>query len=189
MKPHWAPSRRQLLVATLAMLGANAVVLLAYTLPGVVRERSLTSRAAVLREDVEREKKQLEEARQRSEVLKANARDLDRFSREIVKGRKDSVVSTLQYLERTTAELGLTTGSRTYEEKPVKGLKFVRFGIQMPVTGRYQQLVALIEKIERSDRFLVVEEIQLRGRTDAGVDVSFILSTYFSSEEAGSRAD
>jgi hypothetical protein len=166
----------------LALFGVNAAIFLTFTLPRSLQERSLASRAETLRSQVDREQKVLSLAKERVDVLRANGKDTDRFYRDVVKSANQDLLPTLQYIEKTAEELGLTASSRAYGEQEVKGLGLVRFSITMPMSGPYKQIVALLDRLERSARFLVVDQIQLRVRTDVGADLTFVLSTYFKAE-------
>lgn len=166
----------------LALFGLNAVVFLVFTLPRGLGERSLASRVETLRADVERERRVVASLNERAEIVKANGRDTDRFYRDVVKDPKEDLLPTIQYVERNAGELGLTVANRAYVEQEVKGLGLVRFAITMPMSGPYRQIVALLDRLEHQGRFLIVDEIQLRARTDAGADLTFALSAYFKPE-------
>jgi hypothetical protein len=166
----------------LALFGANAAVFLVFTLPRALAERSLASRAETLRAEVERERHVVALLKERAETIRANGRDTDRFYRDVVKGPKEDLLRTIQYVETSAEELGLAVMSRNYVEQDVKELGLVRFAITMPMSGSYRQIVALLDRLERSTRFLIVDQIQLRARTDAGADLSFGLSAYFKPE-------
>ena len=172
----------------LAVFGLNTAIFLTFTLPRALQERSLASHAATLRSEVEREQRVLSSAKERVEILRANARDADTFYRDVVKGANEDLLPTLQYIEKTTEELGLTATSRNYAEQEVKGLGIVRFSITMPMSGPYKQIVAFLDRLERSTRFLVVDQIQLHVRTDVGGDLMFVLSAYFKAEPGGHHA-
>jgi hypothetical protein len=48
------------------------------------------------------------------------------------------------------------------------------------VTGSYSQLVAFLGRLERAEHFLVVDQVALRERGEAGsADLDIVLSTYF----------
>jgi len=166
----------------LAVLGVNAAVFLAFTLPRSLAERSLASRAETLRAEVEREQRVVASLKERAEIIRSNGKDADRFYKDVVKGSKEDLLPTIQELEKTVEDLGLTTLSRSYAEHDVKGLGLVRFAITMPMSGPYKQIVALLDRLERSARFLIVDQIQLRVRTDVGADLTFVVSAYFKAE-------
>ena len=49
----------------------------------------------------------------------------------------------------------------------------------MPLSGPYHQIVAFLGRLERAPLFIVVDDVQLRVRTDdGGGDLAFHLSTY-----------
>jgi Tfp pilus assembly protein PilO len=166
----------------LALLGLNAAVFLAFTLPRTLAERSLASRVETLRADVERERRVVASLRERAEIVSANGRDTDRFYRDVVKSPKEDLLPTIQYIERNAGELGLTVTSRSYAPQEVKELGLVRFAITMPMSGPYKQIVALLDRLEHQTRFLIVDQIQLHVRSDAGADLTFALSAYFKPE-------
>jgi hypothetical protein len=179
MKPLW---RR--LVLPLAVLGvANAAVYAAYTLPRTVSERSVAARAATLREQVERERRLLQEERRQDRVLSRNAADVAELYRRA--GQKASILKVRDEVEALAREIGFRVGGRSYADEPVKGLPLTRFRFNMPVTGTYAQLVAFLDRLERSDHFVTVDQVQLQGtETGEAPVLSLTLSAYFFSGEA-----
>jgi len=176
------PRRVKLL---LAALGVNVAVFVAFTLPRSLAERSLASHAETLRAEVAREERLVASLKDRAAIIRANGQDTDRFYKELVKGSKEDLLPTIRELEKTSEELGLTATSRTYSEQDVKGLGLVKFAITMPMSGPYKQIVALLDRLERSGRFLIVDQIQLRVRSDVGADLTFVVSAYFKAEPGG----
>jgi Tfp pilus assembly protein PilO len=179
---------RSRLTALLAVVGLNLIVFLAYTLPRVMQQRSRTSRAETLRAEVDRNRRLVESLRDREDVIRSNTRDTERFYREVVSKRKEALVPTIEYVEKTAQELGLSPLNRSYDEKEVTGLPLVEFVITMPLSGPYKQIVAFLDRLEHSPRFLVVDGVQLHGRSDVGADLSFHLSTFFRAEAQETRA-
>jgi Tfp pilus assembly protein PilO len=186
VKPFW---RRRLLVPFLALLGLNLAVFFAYTLPRRMQERNIASRVVVLREEVERERRATAELRRRAETLESNNRDVARFYREVVGGRRIGLLPILQELEGMATSLGLQSPRRSYAPKEVKGVAGLsRFQITMPVTGSYRQLGAFLGALERSPHFLTVDKVSLRQKEGTVADLSIVLSAYFRGEE-GASAD
>ena len=146
MKPFW---RRRLLVPFLVLLALNVGVFLAYTLPRRMQEKNIASRAVVLREEVERERRSTAELRRRAETLESNNRDVARFYREVVGGRRIGLLPVLEELEALANKLGLQSPRRNYAPKEVKGVAGLsRFQVTMPMTGTYRQLGAFLGSIE-----------------------------------------
>lgn len=178
---------RRRLIALASLLGLNLVVLLVYTLPRAMQERSLASRAATLRAEIERDDRVVAGLKLRADTIRSNASDTERFYRDVVAKPKEGLLPAIEYVEKTAGELGLTAQNRSYQRHEVKGLSLVRFVITMPLSGPYKQIVAFLDRLEHSSRFLIVDEVQLRGRTDVGADLSFALSAYFRAEPGEPR--
>lgn len=187
MRPARRPSlRRLLLYAWGALLVANLGVLLAFTLPRTLAERNLERRAQQLRADVEAARERNQSLKARDELAVRNASDMGRFYRAVVGSREQTLLPVLRELEAAARELQLTTGSQSYEAKPLDGGPLVRFRIRLPVSGSYRQVVAFLDRIEHSSLFLTVDEIRLRERPQDGAgaaDLSLIFSAYFRDPE------
>ena len=181
MKPFW---RRRLVIPFLVLAGLNLVVFLAYTLPRRMQEKNIASRVVVLREDVARERRATAELRRRAETLQSNSRDQLRFRREIVGGRRISLLPILQELEATASSLGLESPRRSYAPKEVKGVAGLsRFEITMPVAGTYRQLGQFLAALENSKYFLTVDKVALHQKEGNVADMSILVSAYFRGEE------
>ena len=186
MKPFW---RRRLVIPFLVLLGLNLAVFLAYTLPRRMQEKNIASRVVVLREEVERERRTTAELRRRAETLQSNNRDVSRFYREIVGGRRIGLLPVLEELEGVAGKLGLQSARRAYAPKEVKGVAGLsRFQVTMPVTGNYRQLGAFLAALERSPHFLTVDKVAIRQKEGNVADLAIVVSAYFRGEE-GSHAD
>jgi hypothetical protein len=57
------------------------------------------------------------------------------------------------------------------------GTRLERIRITLPASGSYGQLVALLDRLERWERFVVVDQVHLR-EVDDGADLSITLSTF-----------
>jgi hypothetical protein len=67
----------------------------------------------------------------------------------------------------------------------VNGLPLTRFRFTMPVTGSYAQLVAFLDRLERSSYFVTVDQVQFSGTQGGEAPMlGLTLSTYFFSGEA-----
>ncbi len=183
-RPFW---RRRLLVPALALLGLNAAVFLAYTLPQLLEKRTITARIDALRGDVERERALVATLTQRDATLRQNSEDARKFYGEVVGRREERLVPLLQGIEKTAKGLGLQTGHIAYQPKELKEAPLVQFGITMPISGTYQQLVQFLDRLERSKQFVTVDQVSLRERQGTGADLSVAMSAYF--REGQGRSD
>ena len=179
------PPRR--LTVLLGILGLNAAVFGAFTLPRTLQRQSLDSRGELLRREVEQGRAQLAALKEREDVIRENRRDVDRFYSSIIKTPDESMLTAIRYVEKAASERGLTAGGHTWSKEPLKDLGLLRFGMTMPLSGPYKQIVAFLARLERAPLFLVVDDVQLRVRSDAGGDLAFHLSTYFKDDSKGSH--
>jgi hypothetical protein len=182
--PNLRGVRRMLFRCGLVLLGVNVVVFLAFTLPRLLAERSLASRARLLEQEVARERTLLETEKRREQIAVANAQDVQRLYKTVLAPSRRGLVPTLEGLDRFAKEAGLNWHQETYRPTPVKGTPLVRMEITVPFSGLYSQIIDFLTKIERARLFFVVDQIQLRSRPDEAGDLSIELSAYFFGEEA-----
>jgi Tfp pilus assembly protein PilO len=174
--PFW---RRRLLPVFWALVGLNVAAFAAYTFPRQLQLRSVTSRVALLRAEVERELEITAGLRRRADTIRSNTADMQRFYRGVVGPRDTELRPTLQEVEKMAAEPGLKARRRTYHPEDVKGTRLTRVAISFPVEGTYHQLVEFLARVERSPRFLTVDRVALRRSAEQRGDLSIELSAYF----------
>lgn len=165
--------RERLLRPVLGLLAANAALLLVYTLPRTLQERSLAEHAAALKNDVERERRNLQRLRERADTIQANARDLDAFYREVLK-EPAQLFAVLSELDKQAP----SAGGRSMRPLEVKGAPVSRFVVNMPLSGSYERLVGFLRTLERSPHFVTVDRVALREREPAA-ELDVELSVYF----------
>jgi Tfp pilus assembly protein PilO len=175
-----SPLQQRLVRPALIVLGLNAVGFAVYTLPRALQERSLASRVAVLRSEAALARGQVGALRRRSEAMRANAKEAERFTREVLKPREATLLPVLAEIHKAAREEGLGLGREDYDRSANKESGFTRLTIRLPVSGSYRQLVAFLGRLEHAEQFLVVDEVSLRGRSERGTaDLDVVLSTYF----------
>ncbi|HVR69562.1 MAG TPA: hypothetical protein VMT87_01845 [Vicinamibacteria bacterium] len=185
MSPRW---RRRLLLALAAVAGFNGVVYAAYTLPRSLGERRLADRQKALRDEIQRERAVADRKRWQAETVRSNTDDVRTFYESTVGGRTASLVPVLRAIEGMAREGGLRPGAAAYKAGEVKGAPLDRFVITMPVSGTYRQLVAFVQRLERSPHFLTLDEVRFSGAGQGGrAELALELSCYFRSAAPGSR--
>jgi Tfp pilus assembly protein PilO len=162
---------------TLAAL--NVAVYLAYTMPRSLKERSAAARASVLRGELERDRRVAASLRDRSDAMKTNRLDIDRFYARL--GPKGTLAQVRAEITTLARELGLKVGALSYNTEAVKGGEgVVQMQMKMNVAGTYRELAAFLDRLERSTYFVTVDQIQIGKReqgADAGLDVT--LSAFY----------
>lgn len=170
-----------------ALLVANLGLLGAFTVPRSLQERSLERRAEQLRRDVEAARERNQALKVRDELAVRNAADLTRFYRSVVGTREQTLLPALRELEALARELRIGVGQQTYSALPMRDGPLVRFSIKTPVNGSYQQVVAFLDRLERSELFLTIDEISLHERPQDGAgsaDLTLMFSAYFHDPDA-----
>lgn len=182
--------RRVLLYAWLAGLLVNAAAFAAYTLPRTLEERNQAARAERLRGEIEGLRARNQALKRRSRTATQNEIDVRRFYRTVIGPREQTMLPVLAEVDRLARELRLEPGPQSYDASPLDDGPVVRFRISMPVSGAYGQVVALLDRLERSEHFLTVDEISLRERPQNGAgaaDLSLTFSAYFKAPPGQAR--
>jgi Tfp pilus assembly protein PilO len=168
----------------LILLALNLVFFASFTFWRGMEERRLSVKAIALRQAIAEKRKAAIEIERQVKILNDNATETKRFYAETVKGRKDELSSTLQRLVALAADLGIRTPHLAWKPEDVKGANLVKVEVTMPVTGTYQQLGGLLQKLERAPDFVIVRQVQMQGRpVDGAADLDVKLEAYFRGEK------
>lgn len=173
-RPFW---RRWLLWPALGLLGLNLAAFATYTLPRRLQERTLVERAAILREEVQRERQVNEGLRLQAQAVGANLQDMQRFLKKVVAVREGLSV-VLEELEQTAREQGLRPERRAYSREELDRLPLIRFEVSLPVSGSYKELMGFLDALERSPRFVIVEKVRYQDKEGGSPDMNVTLSAY-----------
>jgi hypothetical protein len=172
--------RRWLLMGLAVLAGLNALVFLSYTLRRVHGERRLAERRKQVEQELQQELAVAAHRRRQVETIRLNTADVQRFYGDTVGGRAAALVPVLSAIEGFAREGGMRPGAASYRAADVKGLPLDQFEITMPVEGSYRQLVALVQRLERSQYFLTLDEVRLsRDSRGQGAELALMLSCYF----------
>ena len=178
-RPFW---RRRLLPVAVVAAGLNLLVLVAFTVPRSWRLSRVASRAGSLRDEVARERALTTAQKARVDTALTNTRDVERFYKEMVQRREESLLPTLEDIEAMAHQPGLVAGKRAYTREAVKGAPITRVAIRLPLEGSYQNLVGFLEKVERGKRFLTVDKIAISQSSEergGGARLQVELSAFF----------
>jgi len=171
--------RARLRTPAFVLLGLNAAVFAAWTLPRTIAERNAVAHAAALREEVARERAAVLALRDRAEALAANARDSDRLFREVLGSRRDALLPVIGEIHAAAKAEGLVLGSESYQPEPGRAGAPSRFRVQLPVSGSYDQIVGFLGRLEASKQFLVIDELNLGAGNDGQARLNIRLSAYY----------
>ena len=172
--------RRLLFVLLLAVLAANAAVLLSYRTFYDERLRALVEEQAGLERRRDEARRKADEAGAAEKKLFDTQAALTSFFSETLGEREKKIASLIEEIYATTRSVGLrpdTIGYRSIDEPGTDSLTMT-----FAVEGPYRDVKRLLADLERSKRFLVVEQVGLSGGSPDDPDsvrVQLTVTNYF----------
>lgn len=149
-------------------------------------------RVAVLEERIEAREADLArlegEAARRQELLAKATRNqelLEEFYGERLSSERHRLTRILAEVKELARRVGLEPGSISYPDERFEEFGLSERAIVFSVAGTYPQLRQLINLLELSDSFLVLEQVELSesSGSDARLRMSLRISTLFVTEE------
>jgi Tfp pilus assembly protein PilO len=172
--------RRVLFVLLLAAIACNAAVLLSYRTFYDERLGALLSEKASL-------EKRRDDSRLRTEKAEASERRLfetqealTTFFSETLGKREDRIASLIEEIYATTRAAGLRPDAISYSSTDEPGTDSLT--MIFSVSGPYGDVKRLLSGLERSKRFLVIEQVALSGGSETdpdSVNLSITVTNYF----------
>jgi Tfp pilus assembly protein PilO len=184
--PLW---RTRLLPAFLALLGANLLLLAAWTGPRYWRQRNAAARLEAAQAEAVRRREATAALRERAEAIRGNTADVQRFYESLGGTEKTDLLPTLRAIEEMARTPGLRPGTRSFSREEAGGARAERVSVTLPLEGSYSQLVGFLREVERSPRFLSVDSVSMRGTPEGETALQVVLSAYLRRPEAGGKED
>ena len=85
-------------------------------------------------------------------------------------------------MKRLSQRSGLVPQSISYPEETLEEYGLVRMSLVFGVKGTYPQLRMLVNLLERSDLFLVLQRVGLGGSQESTLNISLEIATFFASD-------
>ena len=178
LPPAWRV-RWWLWVVPLALALANAVLLIVH--PG----RTGAGYADMERE-LERETLALQAMAEKERAIAAVLADAQ-SSREALADiylrgfstESERLTQLIAEVKRLAQRAGLKPSSISYPEDTLEEYGLVRMSLLFGVQGTYPQLRMLVNLLERSDLFLVLERVALGGSRESTLNINLEIATYF----------
>ncbi len=157
--------RKKAFFRLFALLVVNAVVFVAVTHRLANKQERLARELGRLQLDLSEKKAELEELTAAEARLQRNAAAVSEFWSDVVKPRVPGLTDAWAEIDRLAKDTHVTKGRTGYSRDVLDvGLEEIR--AMMPVEGSYFDLVRFINRLERSERFFLVEEIRLSQAKD-----------------------
>ncbi len=172
--------RRVLFVVLLVVLAANAAVLLSYRTFYDERLQALVSEQAALRTRRDEARRRTQDAEASERKLFETQEALNAFFSETLGKREDRIAPLIEEIYATTRAAGLRPDAISYTSTDAPGTDSLT--MTFAVAGPYADFKRLLAGLERSKRFLVVEQVGLSGGSADDpdlVNVSITVTNYF----------
>lgn len=172
--------RRVLFVVLLVALAGNAAVLLSYRTFYDDRLQALLSEKATLEKRRDDTLRRAESAEAQERRLFETQEALTAFFSETLGKREERIASLIEEIYATTRGVGLRPDAIAYTSKDEPGTDSLT--MTFSVTGPYADAKRLLSGLERSKRFLVVEQVGLSGGSETDPDavaLSITVTNYF----------
>jgi len=172
--------RRLLFALLLVVLAADAAVLLSYRTFYDERLRALVEEQAGLERRRDEARRQAEEAAAAERKLFDTQAALTSFFSETLGEREKKIASLIEEVYATTRGAGLRPDAIGYQSVDEPGTDSLT--MTFAVEGPYRDVKRLLADLERSKRFLVVEQVGLSGGSPDDPDsvrVQLTVTNYF----------
>lgn len=172
--------RKILFVLLLVALAANVAALVSYRTFYDDRLQALVSETAGLEKKRDDTRRRAEAAEARERKLFETQAALNSFFSETLGKRKERIAPLLEEIYATTRAAGLRPDSITYQSTDEPGTDSLTMSFM--VAGSYGDVKRLLAGLERSKRFLVVDQVALSGAAETDPDavrISITVTNYF----------
>lgn len=135
-------------------------------------------------EELDRTRAQRERAQAIVEQVRASEEGLADFYGRRLSSESEALTRVLAEIKDLCARAGIPPSSLSYERETLEGQDVSRRTVTFSVDGSYAQLRQLINFIELSDSFLILDRVALRGNDVEALPlrISLSLSTLFTSK-------
>jgi Tfp pilus assembly protein PilO len=111
---------------------------------------------------------------------RSNLDEISYFRTNFLQNRESRIVRISAFLAETAEETGVQLNTVRYASGRTKDRDLEIYSMALPIKGRYRDIRAFIDAVERSDMYLTVGEMSFTEQDRSGALVmELVLSTYF----------
>jgi len=182
--------RRRGFLWLLLILVVNGALFAGVTHRLANKQERLASELERLRAELQAKQEELLTLSESEALARSNAEAVRRFWNDVVQERAPGLTDAWDEIDRLASENNVIRG-RTGYDRDLLDVGLEQIKATMPVEGDYFDLVRFINRLERSERFFLVEQITLSQRetNDPGIEfacsIAFFLKTGAREERAG----
>ncbi|MGH9323710.1 MAG: hypothetical protein ACRD21_03935 [Vicinamibacteria bacterium] len=155
--------RRKAFLWLFVALVANVLVFAGVTSRLANKQDRLAIQREELRAEIEKKKQELRVISESEALVARNAEAVRRFWTDVVQERSPGLTEAWDEIDRLASETSVVRGRTGYERELLDvGLEQIK--ATMPVEGNYFDLVRFVNRLERSERFFLVEQLAISQR-------------------------
>ncbi len=175
-------ARRRTFLWLLLILAVNVAVFAGITRRLANKQERLASELERLRAELAEKQDALRAVSESEALATRNAEAVRRFWNDVVQQRAPGLTDAWDEIDRLASETSVRRG-RTGYDREVLDVGLEQIKATMPVEGDYFDLVRFINRLERSERFFLVERITLsQSETDdAGIQLACSIAFFLKS--------
>jgi Tfp pilus assembly protein PilO len=175
----------RIMVILTGIVVLNVVFLLLVIGPRLAQVRTADEITAELAQAVEREQRRVRQWQERVDDLQRSREILRRFFQEDLSTKGERLVAVQREIYRIAQTFQVQAAQLKFTHESVKDSNFVLLGVNIPLSGGYNNLRQFINQVERSDLFLIIESVQLQEGERGGVllNLNVRLTTYFADDD------
>jgi len=179
--------RRRSFLWLLVVLLVNAAVFAGVTHRLANKQDRLAAELETLRTGLGEKQNELSALSEAEALASRNAGTVQRFWTDVVEDRVPGLTDAWDEIDRLASESNVVRG-RTGYEREILDVGLEQIKATMPVEGDYFDLVRFINRLERSERFFLVEQIRISQRetTDARIRLDCSIQFFL---KAGARVE
>lgn len=164
----------------IAFLVLNGIVFALLVFPSRARHSALEMQLKDLQGQVVAADRRTQESQHRFAALEQAQKDLEFLYAKVFESEKTGPAEIRLWLEDLAQRTQVRRGDFTYDYNDLSEYQLRQFVIGVPVEGSYRNIRQLINSIERSKHFLILERVDLSAEKQKPdtVNLNFRLSTY-----------
>lgn len=190
MNPQWLPWLRlwwAWIPALVLVAGNTGFLIWQISGPGG-RQGQIVAQVEELESGIERLERMVDGAEAERRQVAATGERLDEVFDSVFDRYEERLTAVIREVGEAVRAAGMFTATFSYGIEEVEEASGLKFNITFSVLGTYDQVTEMLQRLQASPEFLIVERISFRGEEDPRsreLGISLEVSTFFSEVESG----
>ena len=140
---------------------------------------------------IEQRRRSVDRMERQCKRLEQQQKNLVHFHDDILSDKVTKLTAIQREIRDLATQFEINPENISYSPEYVKDQELVNFEISFPLRGSYENLRQFIDRVERSQNFLIIDDISLTDAREGGVVLSLNirLRTFFQDSELGAQPE